>query len=120
MPIRDKRAIAEDKKYLAWLRTQPCCLTGIMPTVAAHVRRSNNSGVGLKPLFSAVPLTDEVHKYQHNHGELACLLRFGDYFIIQELCDKGRLEITVELAKHFFDEQAKKHYFRWRVECVKA
>ena len=38
--------------------------------VAAHVRRiSAGAGIGIKPLYSAIPLCDYHHKLQHNHGE---------------------------------------------------
>ncbi|TAK97773.1 MAG: hypothetical protein EPO08_20830, partial [Rhodospirillaceae bacterium] len=70
-----------DTAYLQWLRTQPSCLDGQFGyTVngegrneSAHIRRSNNAGIGIKPQFSAVPLTKIQHQQQHSAGELQVL-----------------------------------------------
>lgn len=106
----NKSLKAQDKKYLTWLRTQPSCLSRMVPCVSAHVRRARHSGTGYKPLFSAVPLTDEEHRWQSNHGELACFLRFYRGHLIGTIID-------VQAAKNFFDMEAKQHLQRWRASC---
>jgi len=67
-------AVGTDEDYLDWCRQQPCCADGSHsgPVVAAHVRRvSNGSGMGFKPAYSAIPLCDQHHREQHQHGESA-------------------------------------------------
>ena len=98
-----------DAEYLHWLSFQASCLSGefnqyidgVGRNIACHVRRANNSGTGIKPPFSAVPLTDAEHKYQHQHGEREALIRYQSY-------------LTPEfLAKEWFNDQAKIHLERW-------
>lgn len=64
-----RRSKPNDKEFLAWLRTLPSAYSGKVPCVAAHYRTAANSGVGCKPLFSAIPLTDSEHKLQHQIGQ---------------------------------------------------
>jgi hypothetical protein len=74
-----------DATYRTWIQTLPSCLSGHFSEylddgrklcLAAHVRRAGFSGVAYKALFSVVPLTQIEHFYQHQNGELACLLKF--------------------------------------------
>ena len=66
-----------DKNYREWIQRQPSCISGEYSEyvdgegrcIAAHVRRAKNSGIGMKPEFSCVPLTDAEHRLQHQHGE---------------------------------------------------
>lgn len=102
----------DDAAFLAWLRTQPSCVSGQFSiyvegkgkNVSAHVRRARNSGVAIKPRFSAVPLTDEEHRIQHQHGYHGLLNRYRP-----EVWDR-------ESAASWFDEQVKAHLARWRRE----
>lgn len=59
------------RSYLAWIRTQPCCVTGRTVGVeAAHVRMGNGGGMGLKPSdYRTLPLHADEHRRQHNIGE---------------------------------------------------
>lgn len=58
-----------DKKYLAWLRTLPCCVCGAYPpSEACHVRLGGRSIMGGKPKFSAVPMCRDHHHKQHQYG----------------------------------------------------
>lgn len=63
-----KRKVENDDKYLQWLRTQRSAYSKRWPTVAAHYRTANNSGIGIKPPFSAIPLTKAEHDEQHRIG----------------------------------------------------
>jgi hypothetical protein len=56
-----KRKKPNDRDYLNWLKTQPSALSGMMPCDPCHYRTAANSGVGCKPLFSAIPLTRAEH-----------------------------------------------------------
>lgn len=93
-----------DETYRAWIRTQESCLGGYSEYVhgegrciAAHVARAKNGGIATKAEFSCVPLTQEQHLHQHQHGEAACLERY-----------LGGGWTPVE-AKTWFDEQVE-HY----------
>lgn len=102
-----------DKKYLEWLSYQPSCLDGtfnqyqdgVGRNIACHVRRASNSGTGIKPKFSAVPMTDEQHHRQHKLGEAAILDIYLDGLH------------TIDEAKEWFDNQVKIHLEKWRKLC---
>lgn len=66
-----------DKMFLDWVRRQPSAISGGFGahdesgegrSEAAHVRRSSNSGTGMKPAYSAIPLTPVEHRMQHEKG----------------------------------------------------
>ncbi len=83
-----KRHKATDRPYLDWLRTKPCCHCGEPPpSDPAHVRLGGRAGVGMKPLFSAVPLCHRCHARQHqrSHSDLMPAdewLRLADRFLV--------------------------------------
>src|SRR5262245_34683515 len=67
-----------DKAYREWIQTLPSCISGMYSEylesgegrcVAAHVRRAATSGTGYKAKYSCVPLTQQEHLLQHQHGE---------------------------------------------------
>ena len=99
------KELGTDKEFQAWVKEQPSMLGGGI-TVFAHVRRAWNSGVGMKPLFSGVSLTDEQHKLQHQKGELTCLQSRG-WFV----GESGRQ--AVDKAKRIFDEWAEMYREKW-------
>lgn len=60
------------KKYLDWVRQQPCVLTG-MPADDAHhiIGIGGMSGMGLKaPDWAVMPVTRESHARFHNEPDL--------------------------------------------------
>lgn len=71
----------QDKAFLAYIRHLPCAVCGAWAdyvngqgvSEAAHIRRASNSGTGIKPLFSAIPLCHACHSKQHQHGETALM-----------------------------------------------
>lgn len=76
------RVKGTDKQFREWVQRQPSCLSGAFSEwledgtgrcVAAHVRRASNSGVACKPEYSCLPLTQEEHLKQHQHGESALM-----------------------------------------------
>lgn len=71
-----KRPRETDEKHLAWIRTQPCVITGLRPVEAAHVRYGDpfygkrETGGGEKPSDKwAVPLSCLMHRQQHDAGD---------------------------------------------------
>jgi hypothetical protein len=112
-----------DKLYREWIQTQKSCITGNFSEylddgrklcVAAHVRRAGHSGVAFKAPFSVVPLTQNEHFYQHQHGELACLRKFTrDPQLICTLDNASPFEAE-RIASDWFDAQVEKYRGMWR------
>ncbi|MET4696676.1 hypothetical protein [Endozoicomonas lisbonensis] len=100
-------ALGHDDDYQAWTRLQACIVTKQEPVEYAHVRRAYNSGIGYKPLFSGVPLASEVHRKQHQNGELSCLLHYG------------KRVTTVTEAREWFDKAAAHNLRRWTWEKLR-
>jgi hypothetical protein len=49
-------------KYLAWLRSQPCAVSGDKAQCAHHIRLGTNGGSSLKPSdYFCIPLLNEFH-----------------------------------------------------------
>ena len=67
------KKIYRNSRYLAWLRTRPCCVTGATIDVqAAHIRLGLGGGMGIKPSdYRAVPIQAITHRQQHQMGEKA-------------------------------------------------
>lgn len=61
-----------DKEYQAFCRRLPSCVSGHTGNVIfAHYRTAANSGTGIKPPFSGVPMTYAEHAKQHQIGQYA-------------------------------------------------
>lgn len=105
-----------DKQFLEWLSYQPSCLDGafnqwidgVGRNIACHVRRANNSGTGIKPQFSAVPMTDAQHKLQSQKGEVEVISKY-----FPELWNP-------EMAKQWFDNQVENHVMWWIESKMRA
>ena len=73
--------IGTDKQYLEWLKGKKSAFsgerdidkdTGEMFCVPAHVRHvEHGSGTGIKPPYSAIPLTNAEHQLSHQKGDSA-------------------------------------------------
>lgn len=62
-------AFGTDKDYQSWCRKQKCAKTGDDQNIQyAHVRRG--SGTGTKPNYWGIPLRQDWHAQQHQHGEI--------------------------------------------------
>ena len=61
--------VGTDDDFQAWCRKQPCAFTGATyGVVYAHYRTAANSGIGMKPKYSGLPMTQSLHALQHQHG----------------------------------------------------
>lgn len=67
-----------DKAYRKWIQTLPSAISGKFSEYvdgqgrnpACHVRRIKwGAGIGIKPDFCYIPLTQTEHLLQHWHGE---------------------------------------------------
>ena len=90
--VYEKPADSNDDAYLAWLRKQKSAFSGKRPCEACHFRTAANSGVGIKPLFSAIPLTHDEHLEQHRIGTF----KFA--------------------SRSWWESQCAKHLERWKYE----
>jgi hypothetical protein len=73
-----------DEQYLAWLRSQPCCICGADGSDAAHLRMGSvndgkrSTGMGEKSSDKwAVPLCRRHHDMQHAMAEREFWASFG-------------------------------------------
>lgn len=102
-----------DKLYRKWMNTLESCLDGDYSEYvnddglnpACHVLRAGKSGKAYKASYSCVPMTQKQHLYQHQHGELAVLIRYGK--------NTGLTAFTVEAAKQWFDEKVILYREQW-------
>lgn len=57
-----------DEKYLQFIRTQPCCVTGMTEGIQPH--HFLTGGMGTKGSdYATVPLHHELHRHLHDHGQ---------------------------------------------------
>ncbi len=71
-----KPVTLRNRRYLDWLRTQPCIVTGMYGNEfnavdPAHIRANGSGGMGVKPADDlALPLLHSEHVRQHQIGEI--------------------------------------------------
>jgi hypothetical protein len=102
-----------DKAFLEWIETQRSCLTGNFSeylngdgrSIACHVRRAGRAGTSYKPPYSAVPMTFGEHAVQSHQGELEAIRKYN--------AGLARVITTLDEAKDWFDEQARKFRCAW-------
>lgn len=99
------------KKYLDFIRSRPCCVSGAeVNVIAHHVRCLGHGGMGLKPPdYCCVPLTQELHQELHDKGErtfwdkyqkdvcVMILLQMSCFLF--EKADKNTIDAMGELLK---------------------
>lgn len=80
-----------DRKYLLWLRDQPCVITGQHGTEfnaidPAHIRSAAYAGTGIKPPDNHVlPVLHSIHLDMHQHGDMAVLKDSGDDRVLRHM-----------------------------------
>ena len=93
-----------DRKYLDWVRTQACVVTGRTgESEPAHLRLLGEGGMGMKPGDNLVlPLHHELHRRQSTEGEGAVWL----------WCANEYPEFYFRLLQN----EAKRRYQMWRAD----
>lgn len=77
-----------DNAFLAWLRTLPCCVCGKnQPSEACHYRTAANSGIGIKPLWSSIPMCHSCHMESHRIGTFNFMPRERWEALVKEYLD---------------------------------
>lgn len=75
-----KKKYIRDEKHRRFIASLPCVICGRGDVQAAHVRRGQDGGTGLKPSDDrVVPLCCFHHDLQHKQGELHFWYGFGGY-----------------------------------------
>ncbi len=93
----------EDAGFRRFIESHKSVLTGQSPTICCHVRRVKfGSGTAIKPDYYACPMTKPEHDYQHQHGELATLIKY-----------RPQQHWTLETAKEFFENAAIHYKDKW-------
>lgn len=80
-------AIKRDRKYLDYLRSQPCILTGFHPTEyeAVDPCHIGTAGKGLKSSDDeALPIRHSLHLEGHNGGEISMLRKHAPNWLIRD------------------------------------
>lgn len=75
------KVLGTDKQFREWVQRQPSAFSGQYSEyvngegrcIAAHVRRAGESGTGHKAEYACIPLTNDEHQKQHQHGESALM-----------------------------------------------
>lgn len=74
-----------DADYQAWCRKRPSAYSGKTDNVVyAHYRTAANSGIGIKPPYSGIPLTLTEHNIQHRIGEYNFMERARWEFLVDK------------------------------------
>lgn len=112
------QAIGTDAEYHAWVQRQPSCISGEFSEyvdgegrcIAAHVRRAGQAGTGYKPPYQQIPLTNEEHRIQHQHGEAELLL---------ESKILSLEHAALENVREWYDVQVFRHRHAWAWDTLK-
>lgn len=97
-----KQTIIRDQKHRKWIASLPCLITGATDVQAAHIRRGNGGGIGMKPSdIYCVPLSVEQHRLQGEIGELKFWYPYGGYERVSVLAKRlyeisGNTELALE------------------------
>ena len=97
-----KRPPLRDNKYLLWLRTQPCILTGQYADhesiVAMHV---GTSGRGMKsPDDEALPVCNSLHQEGHQSGEITMLREHAPDWLLRAMARAYAREMYQEYLEN--------------------
>lgn len=66
-----KTKFVRDVKHRRFIASLPCLISGGNDTQAAHIRKGNPCGAGLKPSdIYCLPLSVDQHRIQHDMGEV--------------------------------------------------
>jgi hypothetical protein len=73
-----------DAEFQAFVRKLPSAISGKLPCVFAHYRTAANSGTGIKPEFSGIPMTDAENLTQHRVGQYNFIPRKQWEFLVEK------------------------------------
>ena len=121
-------SVGTEEEYFAWVRKQPCCITGKMErntdngedfTELAHVSSVKyGKGTGVKAPYFAVPMTQKMHRHvQHQNGIVSVWEKAG-----RNLPSgiQFPIENEVQIARYFLEMQALSYVREWVKEKIKS
>ena len=75
--------VVRDRKYLDWLREQPCVVTSLRLNVdPCHI---GQRGMGMKSSDDeALPIGHNIHQQMHNTGEISTLRELAPDWLLRE------------------------------------
>lgn len=81
-----KQGVVSDRKYLDFLRTQSCLLTGFSATetMAVDPMHVGTAGKGIKTDDEAIPVVHYLHRQGHASGEVTMLRENAPDWLIRE------------------------------------
>lgn len=78
------RKFGTDENFQAWCRKKPSAYSGKNNNIVfAHYRTAKNSGTGIKPVYSGIPLTMQEHQIQHAIGQYSFMTRERWEYLVQ-------------------------------------
>lgn len=81
---------AQERNFLAWIRTLTSVLSRREPCQACHIRRvSQGAGTGRKPRLMSVPMTAEEHQMQSTQSYHNAIQECGSYAVLQNFAASG-------------------------------
>lgn len=116
MVLGMKKKTPRDEKYLAWIRKQPCLVSGSeYDVIAHHVRHGNPCGMGLKPSdYRCIPLRADIHVNLHSwrNGEADWYLFHGIQpaksiltLLVQYAAENGFSSLMMDHIESFLENQ---------------
>jgi len=86
-----------DADYQKFCRTLPSAYSNSRDNIVyAHYRTAQNSGIGIKPPYSGIPLTWAEHTLQHQIGQYSLMSRERWEFLVQLHLEKWRNSLMQE------------------------
>lgn len=87
MPTVPKLNPIRDRRYLNWLRTQPCIFTGASPAEERTVDPAHigTMGRGIKSSDDeALPILSSLHRRMHQQGEMTVIRQVIPDWLLRE------------------------------------
>lgn len=78
------RKFGTDAQFQEWCRKKPSAYSGKNNHIVfAHYRTAKNSGTGIKPVYSGIPLTMQEHQIQHSVGQFSFMTKDRWEYLVQ-------------------------------------
>lgn len=108
--------VGKDRDFLQWLKSQRCVVTGAETVDVAHVREiAAGAGVGIKPEYSAIPLSRQMHRHvQHQQG-IVYLYRVAH----GKSTNLTWSDEDIKIARRWLQDKVRRHIVGWAWETLR-